>query len=178
MTYEQFTNKYYNFALAATKNTGLSPVLILSQAYLESRGGKSLLAAKYNNFFGVKSTPVWQGKTVNLKTTEQTKDGVEYPVIAKFKVYNSAYDSFIEQIKFLKNNPRYTKAGLFTYANNFDKQADTLQRAGYATDIKYSEKLKKLNNIFSGLVNKVKDNAPIASLIPFLFMFLIAKKFV
>jgi flagellum-specific peptidoglycan hydrolase FlgJ len=178
MSKEQFFNKYYNFALSATQGTGLSPILILSQAYLESGAGKSSLAAKYNNFFGVKASKGWAGKTINLRTREQTKDGKDYFINAAFRVYSSPYESFVEQIKFLKNNPRYTKAGLFTYPNNFAKQADTLQKAGYATDVKYAKILTDISNNFVSVLNKVKPAVkPLAAILPLALLFLITKKF-
>jgi flagellum-specific peptidoglycan hydrolase FlgJ len=177
MTKEEFFKKYYNFAESATKGTGLSPILILSQAYVESGAGKSSLATKYNNFFGVKADKLWQGKTVILKTREQTKDGVSYTINDKFRIYSNPYESFIEQIKFLKSNPRYTKAGLFTYPDNFAKQADTLQKAGYATDINYANLLKSVSNNFVDVLNKFKPMNTILTILPFLIFFLISKKF-
>ena len=177
MTKEEFFKKYYNFAESATKGSGLSPILILSQAYVESGAGKSSLATKYNNFFGVKADKSWQGKTVILKTREQTKDGVSYVINYKFRIYSNPYESFIEQIKFLKNNPRYTKAGLFTYPDNYAKQADTLQKAGYATDINYAKLLKDVSNNFVSVFNKIKPQNTLATILPLVILFLIGKKF-
>ena len=172
MTREEFKNKYYNFALSATQGSGLNPILIIAQAWLESAGGKSLLSTKYNNFFGVKATKSWQGKTVNLRTREQTKEGKEFFITAPFRVYNSPYESFVEQIKFLKNNPRYKNAGLFSYPDNISKQAETLQKAGYATDINYSKLLTQISNAFL----KIPIN-PLNTILPMALIFLITKKF-
>ena len=139
MTKEEFIKKYYNFANVASKNSGISPILILSQAYLESGGAKSSLASKYNNFFGIKADTRWTGKKVLLKTREQTKDGKNYFINAYFRAYNSPSDSFADHIKFLQTNPRYKKAGLFDNPNNYAKQADSLQKAGYATNQEYCD---------------------------------------
>ena len=177
MTKEDFFKKYYNFAVSATTGSGLSPILILSQAYVESGAGKSSLTTKYNNFFGVKADKSWQGKTVTLKTKEQTKAGQVYTIFDKFRIYNSPGESFIEQIKFLKSNPRYTKAGLFTYPDNYAKQADTLQKAGYATDINYSKLLKDVSNNFVSVFNKIKPTNTLAAVIPLALLFLLGKRF-
>jgi len=177
MTKEDFFKKYYNFAVSASTGSGLSPILILSQAYVESGAGKSLLATKYNNFFGVKADKSWQGKTVILKTQEQTKTGEVYTINDKFRIYSNPYESFIEQIKFLKSNPRYTKAGLFTYPDNYAKQADTLQKAGYATDINYAKLLKDVSNNFVSVFNKFKPQNTILALIPIILLFLVGKRF-
>lgn len=155
MTQENFFSKYSNFAAVATAGTGISPLLILSQAYLESGAGESLLARKYNNFFGVKAGSGWTGKKVSLLTKEQTKTGEVYQVKADFRVYDNPGQSFIEQIRFLKSNPRYAKNGLFTMPNNPEKQADTLHNAGYATDIHYGDKLKHLIASFKPMVKPV-----------------------
>lgn len=177
MTKEEFFKKYYNFAVSASQGSGLSPILILSQAYVESGAGKSSLATKYNNFFGVKADKSWQGKTVILKTREQTKDGISYTINDKFRIYANPYESFVEQIKFLKSNPRYTKAGLFTYPDNFAKQADTLQKAGYATDINYAKLLKDVSNNFVSVFNKIKPTNALTAVIPLALLFLLGKRF-
>ena len=44
---------------------------IVAQAIVESNWGKSLLAAKYHNYFGLKCGKNWRGKSVNLKTKEE-----------------------------------------------------------------------------------------------------------
>lgn len=178
MTREEFIKKYYNFAVSASTGSGLSFLLILSQAFLESGAGESVLTKKYNNFFGIKADKSWQGKKVRLKTREQKPTGENYFIDADFRVYNNPADSFKDHIKFLKTNPRYTKAGLFTYPNNFAKQADTLQKAGYATDINYSKLLTQIGNSFSSIVSKLKPPAPLLAAIPLIFAFLLAKSYI
>jgi flagellum-specific peptidoglycan hydrolase FlgJ len=175
MTKEEFTKKYYNFANAASKGSGISPILILAQAYLESGGAKSSLASKYNNFFGIKATSNWTGKIVNLRTREQTKDGKDYFITAKFRAYNSPAESFSDHINFLKSNPRYAKAGLFNNPNNYALQADSLQRAGYATDINYSKVLKSISNNFVNTLKKISPIKTGAAILPLIFLFLAAK---
>lgn len=178
MTKEEFIKKYYNFAVSAATGSGLSPILILSQAFVESGAGESVLTKKYNNFFGIKADRSWQGKKVLLKTKEQKPTGQVYTIDAYFRVYNNPADSFKDHIKFLKTNPRYTKAGLFSYANNFEKQADTLQKAGYATDINYSKLLTNVGKDFSIIVQKLKPATPILIAIPLLLVFLFAKRYI
>jgi flagellum-specific peptidoglycan hydrolase FlgJ len=167
MTKTEFISKYGNFAKAASVNSGLSPVLILAQAYLESGRGESLLSKKYNNFFGIKADKSWNGKRVLITTREQDKQGKDFFIKAEFRVYPSPADSFSDHIKFLKVNPRYRKAGLFSFPNDFNKQADTLQAAGYATDINYSKVLKAVGNNFESIFKKLSENNTIL-LIPVL----------
>ena len=178
MTRDEFIRKYYNFANAASKGSGISPILILSQAWLESRAGKSQLATKYNNFFGIKARKNWMGRKVNLKTKEQKKDGTEYEIIDSFRVYNSPADSFADHIKFLQTNPIYTKAGLFLNPNNYALQADSLQRAGYATDINYASKLKNIGNSFVTTLKKISPIKAGAAVLPLIFLFLLGSKLI
>lgn len=177
MTREEFIKKYYNFANIASRNSGISPILILAQAWIESGGGKSILTTKFNNFFGIKSSNSWTGKTVNLRTREQTKDGKEFFINATFRVYNSPADSFADHIKFLKSNPRYKKAGLFDNPNNYALQADSLQKAGYATDINYSKLLKDVGNNFVTTLKKINPIKAGSTIAPLIFLFLAAKTF-
>lgn len=43
---------------------------VMAQAIIESSWGKSTLAAKYNNFFGMKAGKSWGGKTAELSTND------------------------------------------------------------------------------------------------------------
>ena len=178
MKQSEFIQKYGNFAQAAAKGSGISPLIILSQAFLESGAGESGLSKKFNNFFGIKADKNWQGKKVNLKTPE-FENGKEVIKLQPFRVYNSPADSFTDHIKFLKTNKRYTKAGLFSYPDNFLKQADTLQQAGYATDPKYADKLKTLSISFNMVLSSIKPAVkPLAAVLPLALLFLLAKKFI
>lgn len=178
MKQSEFIQRYGNFAQAAAKGSGISPLIILSQAYLESGAGRSALATKFNNFFGIKADKSWQGKKVNLKTQE-FENGKFVTKLQPFRVYNSPADSFADHIKFLKTNRRYKNAGLFTYPDNFEKQADTLQKAGYATDPGYADKLKKLSVNFNTVLNKIKPVVkPAALALPLILAFILAKKFI
>jgi flagellum-specific peptidoglycan hydrolase FlgJ len=136
---EAFIKKYGALAIEATKNTGIFPEVLLAQAIIESSRdgipGKSTLSAKYNNYHGIKAYPKWKGKTVNLKTRE-VYDGNETFENGRFVVYDSIEDGFKGYVNFLKENPRYAKAGVFT-ANSITQQIQALKNAGYATDPEY-----------------------------------------
>ena len=139
MTRDQFVQKYKSYAINASVGTNLFPSVFLAQGILESGNGNSSLAADYKNFFGIKADKAWKGKSVNMNTREvvKGKDTIEN---AGFRVYNSVAKSFEDRVKFL-DTARYRKAGVFD-AKTAEEQADALQRAGYATDHTYAEKLK------------------------------------
>ena len=118
---------------------GLFPSITIAQAIHESGWGKSSLAAKYNNLFGVKASSSWTGKVVELPTQEEVDGGI-ITITAKWRVYDSWTDSILDRIKFLLENSTYRNNGVFE-AKNYIEQAEALQRAGYATDSSYAAKL-------------------------------------
>lgn len=146
MNKQDFTNKYFPVAKAIGDKTKLSPFVILSQAYLESAGGESLLSKKYNNFFGMKKSVQWTGKTIALNTKE-VKGGKTITIKQDFKVYNSAMESFYNYAQLLTKTKRYLDQGILKTTDPF-LQAKAIVKGGYATDIKYLEKVTALINEF------------------------------
>jgi len=61
-------------------------------------------------------------------------------VKAPFRKYATVTDSFRDRNRFLARNPRYTNNGVFS-APDPASQCRALQRAGYATDPEYADKL-------------------------------------
>lgn len=136
----------------ALANTRLFPSVMIAQALLESADkdgvpGNSLLAAKFNNHFGIKADASWIGEKVGLYTNEFVA-GAMTKVKAWFRVYQHAYQSFDDRIQFLIANQRYKKGGVFR-AINAAEQAIALQRSGYATDPGYASKLMRLIRRFN-----------------------------
>lgn len=132
-----FFSKYGNMAVDTTVGTGLLPSVVLAQAALESGYGKSQLAAKYNNLFGIKAAP-GEKDVVRMATSEAKPDGTLYRITAAFRVYASAADSFLHRLNFLKKYKRYKPV---FEAPTFVAQAQALQASGYATDPSYARKL-------------------------------------
>lgn len=156
LTREAFTFKYYPFVKNITTGTGLFPEIVIAQAIIESQGslngamypGLSKLAANFNNYFGIKAGSRWQGPTVNMNTGEVINNQ-HVTVKANFRVYNSAEDSFRDYVQFLKENPRYTTAGVFS-AENYVQQAERINAAGYATNPEYG-------NMIAQVAERVKE---------------------
>ena len=144
LTRSQFIKQYAPVAKAAAQGTGLFPSVFIAQAILESGNGNSSLTKQANNFFGIKADSSWLGNYV-IKPTKEFINGVEVIINAKFRAYNTAFDSFADRVNFLKRNSRYSKAGVFIAATP-EQQAQALQKAGYATDPEYSNLLIKLIN--------------------------------
>lgn len=141
---EQYISSIKDTAISACMGTGLFPSLMIAQAIVESGNGKSMLAVKYHNHFGIKALGGWKGKIANMKTRE-VFDGKDMNITDGFRVYDNLQDGFNDRNKFLKENPRYAKAGVFT-AKTPEDQAQAFQNAGYATDPNYAKTLISVIN--------------------------------
>jgi flagellar protein FlgJ len=132
-------------AEAASKTTGIPARFMMAQAALESGWGKHVIQNKdgssSNNLFGIKATAGWKGKVVEATTTEYVH-GVAMRKVEKFRAYDSYEDSFKDYASMLRNNPRYEK--VLASAQDMSGFAQGLQRAGYATDPRYAEKLTRI----------------------------------
>jgi flagellum-specific peptidoglycan hydrolase FlgJ len=110
------------------------PEAVLCQSASESAWGQSLLASKYNNYFGIKAGTSWKGDYVNLPTKEFV-NGTYITINQKFRRYSSFTASVKDYISFLKSNARYKN--VFTQKSVLS-QLQALQNAGYATAPNYA----------------------------------------
>ena len=134
------------------KKSGILASVSLAQFILESGYGKSELAQKANNCFGMKkslsgntwSGSVWDGKSVyTKKTKEQNADGTYKTITADFRKYPSVEDSVADHSAYLvgaKNGNKKRYAGLKGCAD-YKKAAKIIKSGGYATSQTYVEKL-------------------------------------
>ena len=108
--------------------------ITLAQGILESGNGRSTLASKSNNHFGIKCHRGWTGKRV------YHDDDKKDDCFRKYKYVENSYD---DHSKFLTGRKRY--AFLFKYrTSDYKRWARGLKKAGYATDRKYPTKLIKI----------------------------------
>ena len=141
---EEFIAKLYPAARKVSEETGMSWQLILAQVAQETGWGERILEGT-NNIFNIKASGGWKGETKTFKVWEKVHGKVVW-MDQDFRVYESIEDSLKDRVKFLSENPRYTKAGLFDEGTlgNLSKEANALQTAGYATDEAYAEELVKV----------------------------------
>jgi flagellum-specific peptidoglycan hydrolase FlgJ len=118
----------------ACMGTGMLPATVLCQSAIESAWGQSLLASKYNNYFGIKAGSSWKGDFVLLPTKEFV-NGKYITINDKFRRYSSFTASVKDYINFLKTNARYKN--VFTKTSVLG-QLEALQSAGYATAPNYA----------------------------------------
>ena len=124
-------------AKEVASDLGISHKIILAQAALESGWGSKF---KGNNLMGIKSHGEMNGIDF---TTHEIVNGKKVKITDSFKQYDTPEDSIRGYGSFLKANPRY-KYFLAAGADNEDAQLTALQQSGYATDTKYSQKLKSI----------------------------------
>ena len=131
-------------------NTKILPSVIVAQAILESARGKSELARKANNLFGIKGN--YNGQSYTVKTKEYL-NGKWTTVNAAFKKYPSYRESIIDHGNFFTSTPwRTQNYKSVLNAKDYKTQAKALQACGYATDPQYANKLINLietNNLSS-----------------------------
>ena len=132
--YEQYIATYKEEAVRQMHKYGIPASITLAQGLLESGAGSSLLATKGNNHFGIKVGGAWNGKYM-LKDDDAPNE--------KFRVYDSALESYEDHSLFLRKGQRY--ASLFTLSpTDYKGWAHGLKRAGYATNPNYGPLLINL----------------------------------
>lgn len=109
------------------------PSAVIAQAILESGWGKSSLASKYHNYFGLKCGTKWTGKSVNLATQEEYEPGVLTSITDNFRVYDSMYEGVLGYFEFIQLVRYQNLRGIedpLTYLQ-------TIIADGYATSSQY-----------------------------------------
>lgn len=147
---EQFVSKMTHAARTASAESGVPAELILSQAALESGWGKREIrgedGSQSYNLFGIKASSSWKGKVVNIMTTEY-EDGVPRKMMQPFRAYDSYAESFADYARLISKNERYSEV---VTASTPQEAARNIQRAGYATDPRYADKLISIMGYFNG----------------------------
>ena len=166
-TQTEFVRRMLPSAIAAGRALGVDPSTLLAQAALETGWGQSLPGAgagrSSNNLFGIKAGASWRGSAVGASTQEFV-DGAAQRQAANFRAYDSLEASFADYVALLKGNPRY--AGALDTGSDTKAFAAAVQRAGYATDPRYADKLVAVTGQVRdeiGNVLKRSGAAPITS---------------
>ncbi|RFP14825.1 MULTISPECIES: flagellar assembly peptidoglycan hydrolase FlgJ [unclassified Duganella] len=140
-----FQQKLGADAEEASRATGIPAKFMLGQAALESGWGKREIKGRdgsnSHNLFGIKAGGDWKGKVVEATTTEYV-NGKAQTKVERFRAYDSYSDSFKDYAKLLASNPRYEK--VLASAGDASSFAHGLQKAGYATDPNYANKLTSI----------------------------------
>lgn len=142
-----FVQQHTEAAKAAEAKTGIPAEFMVSQAALETGWGRKEIrhadGSPSFNLFGIKAGGNWKGPVAEITTTEYI-NGKPQKVTAKFRAYSSYAESFADYASLMKDSPRY--AQVVAKGQNATAFAQGLQRAGYATDPAYADKLTKVIN--------------------------------
>jgi flagellar protein FlgJ len=146
-----FVQRHTEAARAAEAETGIPSGFMVAQAAHESGWGrreiKNADGSTSFNVFGIKAGAGWKGPVAEVTTTEY-EGGVARKVTAKFRAYSSYEESFKDYARLMKDSPRYSQvmASASTGSATPAGFAQGLQRAGYATDPAYADKLTRVIN--------------------------------
>jgi flagellar protein FlgJ len=142
-----FVQQHDGAARQAEAATGIPAAFMVSQAALESGWGRKEIrhadGTPSFNLFGIKAGGSWKGPVAEVMTTEYV-DGKAQKVVAKFRAYGSYAESFADYAGLMKGSRRY--AGVVASSSSAQGFAQGLQRAGYATDPAYADKLSRVIN--------------------------------
>ena len=126
-----YIQKFAPIAVKKMYEHNIPASITLAQGVLESGSGRSALAIRSNNHFGIKCHRGWQGKSVTHDDDEKGEC---------FRKYKYPETSYEDHSQFLITRKRY--ASLFKLGHkNYKGWAYGLRRAGYATDKRYPQKL-------------------------------------
>lgn len=170
-----FVQQHSDAARRAEAETGIPATFMVSQAALETGWGRKEIrhgdGSPSFNLFGIKAGANWKGPTADVVTTEYV-GGKAQKVVAKFRAYGSYAESFADYARLMKDSPRYRNVVAGAHAGGrggetagasparvVDGSATSrrvaeaaagfargLQKAGYATDPAYADKLTRVIN--------------------------------
>lgn len=113
---------------------------IIAQAILESGWGKSSLASKYHNYFGLKCGGAWKGKSVNMATQEEYTVGVMTDIRDNFRVFDSMEDGVKGYFDFIN----YSRYANLKGVKDPEEYCRRIKADGYATSSRYVDSLLRV----------------------------------
>lgn len=148
---EKFIEQIGAMARADMAKSGICAAVTVAQAILESGWGKSELAVKAKNIFGMKCSlsgntwpgSSWDGKSSYNKSTGEYYSGNYTTVKADFRVYKSWTESVADHSAYLagaRNGSTLRYAGLVG-CTDYRKAAQIIKNGGYATSPDYVTKI-------------------------------------
>ena len=136
-TYQQYINQYKDIAIEQMQRYHIPASITLAQGLYESGAGRSELARKGNNHFGIKCNG-WSGRRIYHDDDELNEC---------FRSYDNAYESYDDHSKFLTGSQRYRS--LFQLKiTDYKGWAKGLKAEGYATNPQYAQKLIDLIQLY------------------------------
>ena len=135
--YQDYFDNYKDVAISQMCQYGIPASITLAQGVLESGAGRSELAQKSNNHFGIKCNG-WTGRKVYHDDDELGEC---------FRAYDNVLDSYVDHSLFLKNSQRYSR--LFQLkTTDYKGWAKGLKACGYATSPTYASRLIEIIELY------------------------------
>ena len=128
----KYIEQYKDLAIREMYRVGIPASITLAQGMLESEYGVSSLSVNANNHFGMKCKSDWSGDTYNHISKNDTQ--------TCFKKYATVYDSYKDHSDHIKSRAWYYFLFILP-ATDYAGWAVGLQKAGYAADPEYAQKL-------------------------------------
>ena len=142
-------------AKAVQEKIGVPFQVVIAQAALETGWGQKIIkdqqGSSSNNLFNIKADNRWAGEQIQ-KDTLEFEQGAMVKKSAPFRAYQSLSESFNDYVNFLSNNDRYQDA--LQNSGNVEHFLQGLQKAGYATDPQYANKIMATLRTVSNLITK------------------------
>ncbi len=124
------------------KTLGVPFEVVIAQAALETGWGQKIIKNQdgdsSNNLFNIKADSRWSGDKIT-KDTLEFEQGAMIKKSEPFRTYQSLTDSVDDYINFLSTSERYQDA--LQNSGNVEHFLQGLQKAGYATDPQYADKI-------------------------------------
>jgi len=134
----QFIRSVAPSAIRAGRAHRIPPSITIAQAIHESGWGRSALARRHHNLFGIKATAAQAGAM--FPTLEYTATGVRVEP-ARFRSYKSRDESLVEHAHLLAESSRYAPAR--AHAQNWRAYLTALAPV-YATDPRYPRRITQI----------------------------------
>ncbi|MCM3454086.1 glycoside hydrolase family 73 protein [Heyndrickxia oleronia] len=133
-----FINEITPYAQRIQKDYGILASLIIAQAILESNWGKSTLAVKGKNIFGIKGE--YKGQSIILETTEYV-NGKPVKVDKAFRKYPTWFESMVDLANLYNTGDSRGRYKKIIGETDYKKAAKEVKNSGYATDPNYANKI-------------------------------------
>ena len=135
--FQDYFDTYKDVAIDQMHQYKIPASITLAQGVLESGAGRSELALKANNHFGIKCNG-WTGRTAYHDDDERNEC---------FRAYNSVWESYKDHSVFLTSSQRYSR--LFQLKiTDYKGWAKGLKACGYATSPVYATKLIDIIEVY------------------------------
>jgi len=142
-------------AKAVQEKIGVPFQVVIAQAALETGWGQKIIkdqqGSSSNNLFNIKADNRWAGQQIQ-KDTLEFELGAMVKKSAPFRAYQSLEESFNDYADFLVGSDRYQDA--LQNSSNVEHFLHGLQKAGYATDPQYADKIMATLRTVTNLISK------------------------